>query len=404
MTTQSRPLAGMRVIELAHIMAGPLCGMMLADMGADVTKIEKIDGGDDSRRMVPPQIGDQSAAFLMMNRNKRGLALDLKSEAGRAVLKQLLAEADCVIENFRHDTMARLGLSYEELKALNPGLIYVEISGYGRTGPYSERAGFDLVAQGASGLMSITGPGKDNGPVKVGAPVTDITAGILAAMGAAAAYAGKLATGQGTRVDTSLFEAGITHTYWQSAIALATGESPQALGSAHPLNAPYQAFPTADGYINVGAANQRNWLRLLEVLQASDLESDPRFATNADRMANLDALVAELERMFRQRTSAEWLTALDAQGVPAGPILSITDMLKHPQAVARDMVVAMEHPRCGSIAGLGMPVKFHGSESPSYQAAPLLGQHSRAVLSDAGYTDSEIDALFDAGVVFSADA
>jgi crotonobetainyl-CoA:carnitine CoA-transferase CaiB-like acyl-CoA transferase len=404
MTTQSRPLAGMRVIELAHIMAGPLCGMMLADMGADVTKIEKIDGGDDSRRMVPPQIGDQSAAFLMMNRNKRGLALDLKSEAGRAVLKRLLAEADCVIENFRHDTMARLGLSYEELKALNPGLIYVEISGYGRTGPYSERAGFDLVAQGASGLMSITGPGKDNGPVKVGAPVTDITAGILAAMGAAAAYAGKLATGQGTRVDTSLFEAGITHTYWQSAIALATGESPQALGSAHPLNAPYQAFQTADGYINVGAANQRNWLRLLEVLQASDLEADPRFATNADRMANLDALVAELERMFRQRTSAEWLTALDAQGVPAGPILSITEMLTHPQAVARDMVVAMEHPRCGSIAGLGMPVKFHGSESPSYQAAPLLGQHSRAVLTDAGYTDSEIDALFDAGVVFSADA
>lgn len=403
MTEQSRPLAGMRVIELAHIMAGPLCGMMLADMGADVIKVEKIDGGDDSRRMVPPQIGDQSAAFLMMNRNKRGMALDLKADQGREVLKRLLAETDCVIENFRHDTMARLGLSYEELKALNPGLIYVEISGYGRTGPYSERAGFDLVAQGASGLMSITGPGKDDGPVKVGAPVTDITAGILAAMGAAAAYAGKLATGQGTRVDTSLFEAGITHTYWQSAIALATGESPKALGSAHPLNAPYQAFPTADGHINVGAANQRNWLRLLEVMEATELNEDPRFASNADRMANLEALVRELEPRFRVRTSAQWLELLDAHGVPAGPILSIGEMLEHPQAIAREMVVEMQHTTSGSIRGLGMPVKFHGTEANRYSAAPLLGEHSQEILIEAGYTVSEIEALFDAGVIFAAE-
>jgi crotonobetainyl-CoA:carnitine CoA-transferase CaiB-like acyl-CoA transferase len=404
MTEQSRPLAGMRVIELAHIMAGPLCGMLLADMGADVIKVEKIDGGDDSRRMVPPQIGDQSAAFLMMNRNKRGLALDLKADQGREVLKRLLAEADCVIENFRHDTMARLGLSYDELKALNPGLIYVEISGYGRTGPYSERAGFDLVAQGASGLMSITGPGKDDGPVKVGAPVTDITAGILAAMGAAAAYAGKLATGQGTRVDTSLFEAGITQTYWQSAIALATGESPQALGSAHPLNAPYQAFPTADGHINVGAANQRNWLRLLEVMGAQALNEDPRFASNADRMANLDALVAELEPRFRAQTSSAWLDQLDAHGVPAGPILSIGEMLNHPQAIARDMVVDMAHPSAGPIRGLGMPVKFHGATPQRYVSAPTLGQHSREILAEAGYGSAEIDALLEARVVFTTTA
>lgn len=404
MTAQSRPLAGMRVIELAHIMAGPLCGMMLADMGADVIKVEKIDGGDDSRRMVPPQIGDQSAAFLMMNRNKRGLALDLKADQGREVLKRLLAEADCVIENFRHDTMQRLGLSYDALKALNPGLIYVEISGYGRTGPYSERAGFDLVAQGASGLMSITGPGKDDGPVKVGAPVTDITAGILAAMGAAAAYAGKLATGLGTRVDTSLFEAGITHTYWQSAIALATGESPKALGSAHPLNAPYQAFPTADGHINVGAANQRNWLRLLDVIGATELNEDARFASNADRMAHLDALVAELEPRFRTRTSAQWLADLDAHGVPAGPILSIGEMLQHPQAMAREMVVEMQHTTSGPIRGLGMPVKFHGAEAPRYSGAPILGEHSREILAEAGYTDAEISALLDAGVIFVSNA
>ena len=402
MSQQQRPLAGMRVIELAHIMAGPLCGMMLADMGADVIKVEKIEGGDDSRRMVPPQIEGESAAFLMMNRNKRGMALDLKSDDGKKILRELLTDADCVIENFRHDTMERLGLSYDELKAINPGLIYVEISGYGRTGPYRERAGFDLVAQGASGLMSITGPGQDDGPVKVGAPVTDITAGILAAMGAAAAYAGKQKTGLGTRVDTSLFEAGITHTYWQSAIALATGVSPQALGSAHPLNAPYQAFPTADGYINIGAANQRNWLRLLGVIGASELNDDARFSSNADRMANLPELVDVLNGYFRQYTSETWLEKLDQAGVPAGPILSIGEMLEHPQALARDMVVQTQHERVGKVKGLGMAVKFHGAEPVASQPPPAHGQHSHQILKELGYSDGEIEALDARGVIHSS--
>jgi len=352
--------------------------------------------------MVPPQVGDESAAFLMMNRNKRGVALDLKSDDGRAILKDLLKNADCVIENFRHDTMERLGLSYDELTAINPGLIYVEISGYGRTGPYRERAGFDLVAQGASGLMSITGPGQDDGPVKVGAPVTDITAGILAAMGAAAAYAGKQKTGLGTRVDTSLFEAGITHTYWQSAIALATGQSPTALGSAHPLNAPYQAFPTADGYINIGAANQRNWLRLLDVIGAPELNEDPRFASNADRMAHLEALVGVLNGYFRTQTSEVWLDLLDQAGVPAGPILSIGEMLEHPQAIARDMVVETAHEHLGPVKGLGMAVKFHGTETVKSKPPPTHGQHSRDVLSELGYSDNQIEALFTRGVIHAS--
>ena len=402
MSDLTKPLSGMRVVELAHIMAGPLCGMMLADMGAEVIKVEKIDGGDDSRRMVPPQVGDESAAFLMMNRNKRGVALDLKSDDGRAILKDLLKNADCVIENFRHDTMERLGLSYDELTTINPGLIYVEISGYGRTGPYRERAGFDLVAQGASGLMSITGPGQDDGPVKVGAPVTDITAGILAAMGAAAAYAGKQKTGLGTRVDTSLFEAGITHTYWQSAIALATGQSPTALGSAHPLNAPYQAFSTADGYINIGAANQRNWLRLLDVIGAPELNEDPRFASNADRMAHLEALVSVLNGYFRIQTSEVWLDLLDQAGVPAGPILSIGEMLEHPQAIARGMVVETAHERLGPVKGLGMAVKFHGTETVESKPPPVHGQHSRAVLSELGYSDNQIEALYIRGVIHTS--
>ncbi len=402
MSVQPRPLCGMRVIELAHIMAGPLCGMMLADMGADVIKVEKIDGGDDSRRMVPPNVEGESAAFLMMNRNKRGVALDLKSEKGKEVLTDLLEHADCVIENFRHDTMKRLGLSFEDLKAINPGLIYVEISGYGRTGPYRERAGFDLIAQGASGLMNITGPGQDDAPVKVGAPVTDITAGILAAMAAAAAYAGKQKTGLGTRIDTSLFEAGITHTYWQSAIALATGESPKALGSAHPLNAPYQAFATADGYINIGAANQRNWLRLLDVIHAPELNDDPRFFDNANRMAYLDDLVDVLNGYFRKKTSDVWLDKLDEAGVPAGPILSIGEMLEHPQALARNMIVETEHERLGTIKGLGMAVKFHGTEPIDSRPPPVHGQHSTEVLLELGYSDSQIQELYATGVVYTA--
>ena len=402
MSEQPRPLSGMRVVELAHIMAGPLCGMMLADMGADVIKVEKIDGGDDSRRMVPPKVDNESAAFLMMNRNKRGMALDLKSEKGKEVLADLLKHADCVIENFRYDTMKRLGLSFEDLKSINPGLIYVEISGYGRTGPYCERAGFDLVAQGASGLMSITGPGPDGVPVKVGAPVTDITAGILAAMAAAAAYAGKQKTGHGTRVDTSLFEAGITHTYWQSAIALATGESPKALGSAHPLNAPYQAFATADGYINIGAANQRNWLRLLDVIHAPELNDDPRFINNANRMAHLDELVDVLNGHFRKKTSDVWLDELDEAGVPAGPILSIGEMLEHPQALARGMIVETEHERLGAIKGLGMAVKFHGAESIDSRPPPVHGQHTTEVLLELGYSDSEIQELYSGGVVYTS--
>ena len=273
MSPRSGPLSGMRVIELAHIMAGPVCGLMLADMGADVIKVEK-PTGDDSRRFVPPQIGGESAAYMMMNRNKRGIALNLKDPQAVDILRKLLAEADVVIENYRKGTMEKLGLSYEELAAVNPRLIYCEISGFGRTGPYAERGGFDLIAQGMSGLMSITGEGPGRPPVKVAAPISDINAGILGAMGVSAAYANMLQTGLGQKVDTSLFEAAITQTYWQSAIAFATGNKPEPLGSAHPLNAPYQAFQTSDGWINVGAANQSNWLRFLDVIQ--DFRRTPR--------------------------------------------------------------------------------------------------------------------------------
>src|SRR6202790_871459 len=264
------PLAGLKVIDLSHVMAGPACSMLLADMGADVIKVEKLPGGEDARRMVPPTISGESAAFLIMNRNKRGIALDLKTEAGRKVLSRLLKDADVLIENYRRGTMEKMGFAYEALRELNPRLIYCSISGFGRTGPYADRGGFDLVTQGMSGLMSITGEGPGCPPMKSGAPVTDITAGILACVGILAALHSRASSGRGQMVDTSTFEAGVVHTYWQSAIAFATAQAPRPMGTGHPLNAPYQACPAADGWTIVGAATPGNWLRLEEALEAAE--------------------------------------------------------------------------------------------------------------------------------------
>ncbi|MAN98024.1 CoA transferase [uncultured Roseovarius sp.] len=395
------PLAGMKVIELAHIMAGPVCGLMLADMGADVIKVEKPDG-DDSRRFVPPAIEGESAAYMMMNRNKRGLALNLKDPEAVQVLHRLLKEADVVIENYRMGTMERLGLGYDDLRAINPRLIYCEISGFGRTGPYAERGGFDLIAQGMSGLMSITGEGPGRPPVKTGAPVSDITAGIVAAMGVSAAYARMLQTGQGQKVDTSLFEAAITQTYWQSAIAFATGVAPGPMGSAHPLNGPYQAFQTADGWINVGAANQRNWLRFLDVIGAPELNDDPRFASNHDRMQHLKDLEEILNDHLRHETSEVWLARMERAGLPAGPVLDILQMQADPQAHARDMIVEVDHPVAGAVKTLGHPVKFSETPASIRSAAPLLGQHSREVLREAGYDAGQIEAMIASGAVIAA--
>ncbi len=402
MTERHGPLKGVKVVELAHIMAGPVCGLMLADMGADVIKVEKVPGGDDTRRSVPPDIDGESAAFMMMNRNKRGIAVNLKEEGGREVLRRLLREADVVIENYRRGTMEKLGLGYDALKKINPGLIYAEISGFGRTGPYADRGGFDLIAQGMSGLMSITGEGPGRPPVKVGAPVSDITAGILGAMGVLAAYTHKLKTGEGQRVDTSLFEAAITHTYWQSAIAFATGRPPGPMGSAHPLNAPYQALRTKDGWVNIGAANQANWLRLLEVLEAAELAEDERFKENAGRMAHLAELSEALEEHMITRSTDEWLAKFEQAGLPAGPVLNIAEMHRDPQTLAREMVTEARHARLGPVKTVGLPVKFSGTPGNVATGAPLYGQHTSEVLSEYGYNADEIEALAASGAIVVA--
>ena len=398
------PLEGMKVIDLTHVMAGPTCTLMLADMGADVIKIEKVPGGDDSRRSVPPKIGDEAASFLMMNRNKRGMALDLKTEGGRAILRRLIASADVLVENFAPGSLERLGFGYEDLKKDYPGLIYCSLSGFGRTGPYKERRGFDLVAQAMSGIMSFTGTGPDDPPLKSGAPLSDITAGILAAMGILAAYVHRLKTGQGQWVETSLFEAALVQTYWQSAIALATGQAPRAMGSAHPLNAPYQAFAAADGWIVVGGANQTNWLRIVEAIGAPELANDPRFKDNPARMAHLAELEAELASRFRTKPGRYWLDALDRAGVPCAPVYDILEALGDPQTAARDMVVEVDHASLGPVKTLGLPVKFSQTPGQVCRGAPLFGEHTREILVEHGFSRDEIASLQKEGAVALATA
>ena len=392
------PLAGMKVLELAQIMAGPTCGTLLADMGADVIKIEKIPGGDDSRRYAEPQINGESAAFMMLNRNKRSVALNLKTEGGREVLRRLVRDADVLFENYRKGTMEKLGVGYEDLRRINPALVWCSISGYGQTGPYAERGGFDLIAQGVSGIMSITGePGGP--PVKSGPPVTDINAGLLATIGIISAYVHRLKTGEGQFVDTSLMEAGIQQTFWQSAIYFATGIAPGPTGSAHVLAAPYQAFPTADGWINIGGANQANWERIATMVGAPELIADQRFATNSARMANREELARLLGDHLKQRTTADWLADLDAAGIPAGPINDIAAMAADPQTLAREMVVELDHPKAGRTRALGLPIKFSETPGKIVSPAPMLGQHTREVLLSVGYTDADVDALAAEGAI-----
>jgi crotonobetainyl-CoA:carnitine CoA-transferase CaiB-like acyl-CoA transferase len=392
------PLAGMRVLELAQIMAGPTAGMMLADMGADVIKVEKLPGGDDSRSYREPRVNGVSAPFMILNRNKRGIALNLKRPQGRDILLRMVRDADVLTENYRRGTLEKLGLGYEVLSAVNPGLIYCAVSGYGRDGPYGDKGGFDLIAQGFAGLMSITGePG--GAPLKNGNSVADINAGILAVVGILAAYAHKQKTGQGQVVETSLMEAALQQTYWHAAIQFATGESPGPTGSAHILTAPYQAFHAKDGWINIGGANQANWERIAEVLGHPEWRDDPRFRTNSDRMANLAALVEAMNAVLGTRSTAEWIEAFDAAGVPVGPVNSIGEALAHPQTKARGMVVDLVHPQAGPTRAVGCPVHFSATPTAITRPAPLLGEHTRVLLRDYGYSDTEIDGFIANGVV-----
>ncbi len=397
-TPHPGPLSGVTILELAQIMAGPTAGMMLADLGADVIKIEKLPAGDDSRNYREPRINGISAPFLMLNRNKRGLALDLKQAAGKDVLRKMVAKADVLTENYRAGTLEKLGLGYASLAAINPQLIYCAVSGYGRNGPFADKGGFDLIAQGFAGLMSITGE-PDRAPVKPGNSVADINAGILAALGILAAYIHRLKTGQGQQVETSLMEAALQQTYWHAAIFFATGRSPTPLGSGHVLTAPYQAFRTADGYVNIGGANQSNWERIADTLGHPEWKLDPRFDTNTHRMEHLAALVEAMEAVLAEKTTAQWVALFDSNGVPAGPVHSIGEALNHPQVLARDMVLELDHPQAGPVKTLGFPIKLSATPARVDRPAPNLGEHSREILREFAFTDGQIDDLLRSGVV-----
>ena len=392
------PLQGIRVIDFSQILAGPFCTMLLADMGADVVKVEKPNGGDDTRRYGPPFIEGESAAFLTLNRNKRSIVLDLKSEQGLGVVRRMLADADVMLHNFRPGVVERMGLGYNDVSALNPAIVYCAVSGFGATGPYSQRAGFDLVAQGMSGLMSINGF-PDSPPAKVGVPMADLNTGMFCAYGILTAYINRLATGKGQHVDASLLESGMAYTLYESATYFATGEVAGPLGSAHRMIAPYQAFATQDGYINIGAANQNNWERMCRAVGREDLLDDARFASNPERMVNIQSLTPIMEETFRTQTTAHWVKVLERAGVPCGPIYNIEQVYADPHVQSRDMAVELQHPKAGGIRNIGVAVKLSDTPGSVRTPAPLLGQHTDDVLAELGYSDADIAALRQSGAL-----
>src|SRR3984893_12567118 len=393
-------LTGIRVLDLTQIMAGPFCTMLLADLGAEVIKIENPRGGDDSRRMAPPYYHGESAAFIAMNRIKFGIAIDIRTPAGEEVLWRLMASADVLVENFRPGAMTRSGFGFEEVHSRYPALVYCSIAGYGQTGPYRERGGFDLVAQAMSGVLSVTGSPEE--PAKVGVPISDLNAGLYASHAILAALLARVRTGEGQYIDTSLFEAALAYTMWESNEYWATGTAIRRLRTANRLAAPYQVFATANGWIAIGAANQRNWEHLARALDRPDRLQNQGFATNADRMAHLAELVETLTATLKTRTTEEWLQVLEEAGVSCGPVLTLDEVYQHPQVKARAMDIEVQHPIAGSIHAIGFPVKYSITPGQMYRPAPVLGQHTFQMLESLGYGPEQCRQLETDGVVLDA--
>ncbi|HWI16243.1 MAG TPA: CoA transferase [Vicinamibacterales bacterium] len=370
--------------------------MLLADMGARVIKVEP-PAGDSTRSMAGAR-GDDSPAFNAVNRGKQGIVLDLNDERGREVFKRLARSADILIENYRPGVMARLGLDYATLRASNPRLIYGSISGHGQTGPWAAKGGFDLIAQGLSGIMSVTGR-PNEAPVKAGIPLTDLGAGLFALIGILAALRHRDQTGTGQHVDTSLVDAGLALSVWEVTDYFSSGEVPGPLGSAHRMTAPYQAFKCADGYITIGAANDRNFAKLARLLGRHEWLTDPRFSADHQRVAHRDDLAALIEAVTVRDSRAHWIAALEQAGVPCGPILDYEDALTTPQAMAREMTVDVEHPTLGPLRTLGTPIKMSETPLNPRRRGPMLGEHTDEVLEAAGYSSNEIEQLRSTGAV-----
>jgi crotonobetainyl-CoA:carnitine CoA-transferase CaiB-like acyl-CoA transferase len=378
-TTAPLPLAGIRVLDVSQVMAGPYCCMMLGDLGADVIKIEPPPGGDSTRHSMGFRLkGTDSPGFYALNRNKRSIVLDLKNLDDREVFYALVKTADVLVENARPGVADRLGMGYDTLRAINPRLVYASISGFGQTGPWSQRPGFDLIAQAMSGILSATGLAGQE-PVKNAIPVGDLGAGLFAAVAILAALFGRHSSGVGQFIDASLFEAALGLSIWETTELWGTGRSPTPIGTANRMSAPYQAVKAADGYFVIGAANQKLWLTLLEVLGRAELNNEPRFATNSQRVAHREALIEALAPTFAQKPAQEWIDALLKAGVPAGPIYDYEQGLASDHAKARQMVVEIPHPVEGTFKSLGFPMKMRGTPQKVRYPPPLLGEHAAEI-------------------------
>jgi len=392
----TRSLSGIRVLDLTQVMAGPFSAMLLADLGADVIKVEP--PGGDSTRQMPGAVGTDTPAFNAVNRGKRSIVINLKTIDGREALHRLVGPTDILVENYRPGVMESLGFGYDALAKEHPRLIYASISGYGQTGPARQKGGFDLIAQGVSGIMSVTGD-PDGPPVKAGVPLTDLGAGLFSVVGILAALEARHRTGLGQRIDTSLVDAGVALSVWEAAEYFAGTGVPVALGSAHRMNAPYQAFRCADGYITIGGANERIFRRLCEVLGHPEWPSMPDFADNASRVRHREDLAARIEAITARQPRTHWLSLFEAHDIPCGPINDYAQVFADAQVRAREMVVEVEHPRLGRVRSLGSPIKMSATPADPARRAPLLGEHTNEILTEMGMSEEEIARLRASGAI-----
>lgn len=396
-TKRPLPLMGVKVLDVSQVMAGPYSCMLLADMGADVIKVEPPGSGDQTRGAMGFKMkGPDSMGFLNMNRNKRSIAINLKSEAGKAILFKLVKEADILVENYRPGVMKRLGVGYEVMSKINPALVYVSISGFGQSGPWAMRPGFDLMAQAMSGIMSVTGNG-DGKPVKAGVPVADIGCALFATYAALSAYIGAKNTGQGQYIDASLFDSALAFSIWDTSEYWGTGNPPVALGTANRMTAPYQAVKAKDGYFVMGATNNKLWQKLCEILERPDLLQKAEYQTIAGRLGKREQLIQELENSFTLKSADEWIDLLLEHGIPAGPILDYPQAFESEHGRHRQMRIEIDHPLEGKVPNIGFAVKMQGTPQEVRRHPPLLGEHTQEVLMQVGFTPDEIKELEEQG-------
>ena len=392
------PLTGVRVLDLTRALAGPYCSMMLGDMGADVLKVEMPKTGDEARAWGPPFINGESGYFLSVNRNKKGMTLNLKDARGKEILAKLMARADVVLQNFSPGTLEKLGFPYERMKAINPRIVYCAISGFGQSGPSAGKVAYDQILQGVGGLMSITGP-VGGPPIKVGVPIADIASGMFAAYAVMVALFHRERTGQGQMIDTSLLDGQVALLTFQAQRYFLTGKAPGWSGNCHPLIAPYELFKTRDSYINVAVGNDSLWARFCQSLGLEQYVNDLRFKTNSDRLANRDALIAIIEERFSRSTTAEIVALLGGVGVPSGAVHNLAEVFADPQVVHLGLEQVMQHPTVGELHQTGIPYRFSVSPGALRLPPPRLGQHTDEVLQDLGYAKEEIGKLRQEGAI-----